>query len=66
MNVGKYIDIIDKDTGEVYYTCHSKYGGQATIENAVRYCRRHGYEFVGFDTNSRGNVFMWVVQNEED
>ena len=66
MYIGRAMDIIDQETGEVYYTCHSKYGGQATMENAMRYCKCHGYEFKAFDTDSRGQVFVWVVAKEDE
>lgn len=65
MYISRAMDIVDQETGEVYYTCHSKYGGQATLENAARYCKRHGYKCEGFDTNSWGHVFMWVTAKED-
>ena len=48
MRLGKRIDIIDKAFGDIIFTSTSKYGGVSTVENAARYCRRHGYKIVEF------------------
>lgn len=60
------IRIIDQETGEWYYTCHSKYGGQATVDNALRYCQRHGLQYVRHETDFRGHAIMWVVEKEDE
>lgn len=50
MRTGKHIDIVDKAFGDIIFTSTSKYGGHSTIENAARYCRKHGYKIVEFES----------------
>lgn len=49
MRLGRYVDTIDKAFGDIVYTSTSKYAGHRAAENAMRYCRKHGYKIVGFD-----------------
>ena len=48
MTISKHFDIIDAETGEVYYTVTSKYSGERVLENAMRYCQKHGYKFHSY------------------
>lgn len=58
------MDIIDAKTGEVYYTCHSKYDN-GVFGNVSRYCQRHNYLVIQVPTDSRGNLFVYVIRREE-
>lgn len=49
MRTGKRIDIIDKAFGDIIFTSTSRYGGSRTVENAMRYCHKHGYKIVEFE-----------------
>lgn len=65
MGIKRRLNIIDIETGEWYYTCYSRYGGHRTLENAIRYCQRHGYKIKAFSDDFTDAYVMVIVEEDK-
>ncbi len=62
-------DICDIETGEVLGRSGSKYDNEEiAIDNALRYCKRHGYKVDHFDFSFDKRFHLttiWVAQSNQ-
>lgn len=61
--------ICDHETGEILHEATSKYRNEVrVVENAARWCRRHGYTIVDFSFNGITSRLhgVWVKKIEEE